>query len=173
MRILHSPLLHFNDRPPAIAVDTVVIHSMFAESTPDPYAAESCVNVLDQCGLSAHFLIDKAGTIVEMVAPEQRAWHAGVSCMPENGGSREGVNDFSIGVELVGEPTSSFTDAQYQSVVALVQMLSARFPIRFIVGHDEIARPYGRKVDPGPGFDWAKLESLLPEYTVIRTGGIG
>lgn len=46
---------------------------------------------------SAHFVIDETGNVVQMIPTNRRAWHAGRSIYK---GVR-GVNDFSVGVELV------------------------------------------------------------------------
>ena len=48
--------------------------------------------------VSAHFLVRRDGAIVQFVATDMRAWHAGVSQW--NG--RDRCNDFSIGIELEG-----------------------------------------------------------------------
>lgn len=46
---------------------------------------------------SAHLIIDRDGAVVQMVAFNRRAWHAGKS----RWGNLEGMNGYSIGVELV------------------------------------------------------------------------
>lgn len=46
---------------------------------------------------SAHLVIDRDGSIVQMVAFNRRAWHAGKS----KWGNLEGMNHYSIGIELV------------------------------------------------------------------------
>jgi len=46
---------------------------------------------------SAHFVVDRDGGIVQMVELDKRAWHAGQSVW----GSLQGLNQFSIGIELV------------------------------------------------------------------------
>jgi N-acetyl-anhydromuramyl-L-alanine amidase AmpD len=33
------------------------------------------------------------------------------------------------------------------------------YAIEDIVGHEDVARPVGRKVDPGPKFPWDKINS--------------
>ncbi|MFI8615973.1 N-acetylmuramoyl-L-alanine amidase [Acidovorax sp. NPDC077693] len=46
---------------------------------------------------SAHLVIDRDGSIVQMVPFDRRAWHAGKS----RWGNLEGMNQYSIGIELV------------------------------------------------------------------------
>lgn len=46
---------------------------------------------------SSHLVIDRDGTIVQMVAFNRRAWHAGKS----KWGNLDGLNQYSIGIELV------------------------------------------------------------------------
>lgn len=109
--------------------------------------------------VSAHFLIQRTGDILQFVNTQQRAWHAGVSqCL-----GRDCVNDFSIGIELEGwdEATDGFTTAQYQALTELCQQLMQYYSIerKHIFGHSDIAP--GRKNDPGPYFDWQQLFSEL------------
>lgn len=101
--------------------------------------------------VSAHFLVRRDGALVQFVRCADRAWHAGASCWA--GAAR--CNDFSIGIELEGVDDEPYEDAQYDTLVALVAALRARYPIEDVVGHSDIAP--GRKTDPGPAFDWARL----------------
>ena len=108
--------------------------------------------------VSAHFLIRRDGRLIQYVPVNRRAWHAGDSCF----GERERCNDFSIGVELEGEDTTPYEDAQYRRLAELVQLLRAQLPslaAADIVGHCDISP--GRKTDPGEAFDWQYLSSLL------------
>ena len=50
-----------------------------------------------QAQASAHLVIDRDGSIGQLVAFNRRAWHAGKS----KWGSLEGMNNYSIGIELV------------------------------------------------------------------------
>ena len=103
--------------------------------------------------VSAHFLIRRDGELVQFVATNKRAWHAGQSCF----NNRDNVNDFSIGVELEGIDDGPFEDAQYDTLVRLTQVLMSAYPAikkQNVVAHSDIAP--GRKTDPGDLFDWAR-----------------
>lgn len=107
--------------------------------------------------VSAHYVVEEDGNVLNLVAEDKRAWHAGVSAW--NG--ILDVNSASIGVEIVngghefGLP--GFHDAQINSVIHLCQGILRRHAIPWhnIVGHNEIAPD--RKLDPGEKFPWAKL----------------
>ena len=71
----------------------------------------------------------------------------------------ERCNDFSSGIELEGCDDLPFEDAQYWRLAELIGGLRELYPIRDIVGHSDVAP--GRKTDPGPRFDWSKLQSRL------------
>lgn len=154
------PLTHFNKRPSDISIDTLVIHSMYCPSAPmgQEFDVDRCVQTLEQAQVSAHYTIDRSGQVYAHVEEQQRAWHAGVSRMPGSDG-RENVNDFSIGIELIGSPESGFTDAQYSSLVDLSLEISSRHNIKNFVGHDQISP--GRKSDPGPAFDWTRYMDAM------------
>ena len=81
--------------------------------------------------------------------------HAGLSSWQ----GRERCNDYSIGVELEGTDERPYTARQYRRLAALVRRLAARWPIVDVAGHSDVAP--GRKTDPGPSFDWARLRALL------------
>jgi AmpD protein len=118
----------------------------------DP-AAHPYYETIADLRVSSHFLIRRNGELVQFVACNDRAWHAGASCW--NG--RERCNDFSIGIELEGSDDVAYEDAQYETLGALVDALRARYPIADVVGHSDIAP--GRKTDPGPAFDWSRLRA--------------
>lgn len=58
---------------------------------------------------SAHYVIDRDGSIVQMVKDEDRAWHAGKSSLY----GRNNVNDFSIGIELVNWGLLKYIDRKF------------------------------------------------------------
>ncbi len=108
--------------------------------------------------VSSHFLIDRSGSITQYVPLDKKAWHAGDSLFA----GRSNCNDFSIGVELEGTDFEPFTDAQYDSLVALSVVLLNEYPginLDRIVGHSDVAPQ--RKTDPGPFFQWDRYRQLL------------
>ncbi|SDW83538.1 AmpD protein [Pseudomonas syringae] len=168
--VQHCPSPNFNARPDG-EISLLVIHNISLppaqfktgkvqaffrnqlDSSEHPYFAG-----IAELRVSAHFLIERDGDVIQFVSCLDRAWHAGVSSFH----GREGCNDFSIGIELEGTDEQSFTDAQYHALIELTGQLRQAFaditPER-ICGHSDIAP--GRKTDPGPCFDWARFRANL------------
>ena len=94
--------------------------------------------------------------IFNLVAEQDRAWHAGVSSW-EN---RNNINDHSIGIEIVnkGEGFPPYNKQQINALIDLCQDILKRYsditPTR-VIGHSDIA--IGRKIDPGASFPWYEL----------------
>lgn len=91
--------------------------------------------------VSAHFLIDRDGTILRLQPETRYARH----CI--------GLNHISIGVENVGDEARwPLTDAQVAANAALVRDLARRFPITHLLGHHEAAgfagHAYHVELDP-------------------------
>ena len=105
--------------------------------------------------VSAHFLIRRDGSLIQYVPTDKRAWHAGVSQWK----GREKCNDFSIGVELEGADDVPFAEPQYETLARLIRDLEKRYGKLDVAGHSDIAP--GRKSDPGPWVDWARLRASL------------
>ena len=166
MRIVDSP--NHDDRPPGTEVTLIVLHSI--SLPPGEYGGQAIEHLFTNCldpgahpyfreicalKVSSHYLVRRDGELIQFVAPEKRAWHAGASSWR----GRERCNDFSIGIELEGSEEDAFTSAQYRRLAALIRRLGETFPLRDIAAHSEIAP--GRKTDPGPRFDWTRLLSSL------------
>ncbi len=105
---------------------------------------------------SAHYVIGKDGQIVQMVAEEKKAWHAGKSYWQ----GESGCNAFSIGIEIVNEGENKgipYTPEQYEAAIFLGKRIVEKYgiPAHRVVGHSDIA-PY-RKIDPGKHFNWKLL----------------
>lgn len=164
----HLPSPNFGPRPAATDIDLIVVHSI--SLPPGQYGGTAVqalfTNKLDWDAhpyyqsirglqVSAHFYIQRNGQVWQFVDCRQRAWHAGASCYRGRGQ----CNDDSIGIELEGLEGETFESAQYVALSALCSDLAQRYPIAHIAGHEHIAP--GRKADPGPGFDWTRLQAAL------------
>jgi AmpD protein len=101
--------------------------------------------------VSSHLLIKRCGEALQFVDFENKAWHAGVSKYNE----LENCNDFSIGIELEGADDIKYTQQQYKKLDEILEFLIQKYPIKYIVGHNEIAPQ--RKTDPGESFEWGKI----------------
>jgi N-acetylmuramoyl-L-alanine amidase len=111
--------------------------------------------------VSAHYTIDRDGTVISHVPEDKRAWHAGQSRMSDG---RTCVNDFSVGIELVNlnDGIDPFPGAQIDALRELIKTINARYPIMNIIPHYECAYPPGRKSDPcGFNADW--IDDLLSD----------
>lgn len=164
----HCVSPNFGPRPEKGIIDLVVIHSI--SLPPGMYGTGQVerlfTNTLDWDAhpyfqtirgleVSAHFFIDRQGDLTQYVSVHDRAWHAGKSCWR----GRHNCNDDSVGIELEGLEGSTFEPAQYEVLAQLCSQLSLSWPIAHVAGHEHIAP--GRKLDPGPGFDWARLQRHL------------
>ena len=159
---------NFGPRPTGEMVDLALIHSI--SLPPGEYGGDAIerlfTNRLDWDAhpyfqsirgleVSAHFLIRRNGQALQFVSCDSRAWHAG----PSTWQGRENCNDFSIGIELEGLEGTPFDAAQYRSLARLLNSLASRYRLTAVAGHEHVAP--GRKLDPGPGFDWARLARAL------------
>lgn len=150
---IQHPSPNFGARRQGARPDMVILHYTGMES------AEAAAERLCDPGaeVSAHYLIDIDGTVLAMVAEDQRAWHAGVSAW----GTVQDVNSRSIGIELAnpghfhGYPP--FPEPQMAALSALLQGILGRWsiPPERVLGHGCVSP--GRKIDPGEKFDWRRL----------------
>ncbi|WP_419832717.1 N-acetylmuramoyl-L-alanine amidase [Endozoicomonas atrinae] len=140
-----------------IPVDYLVIHytAVDLKDTLDIFMnPESCV--------SSHLVIDTDGEIYELVdclnGHAYRGWHAGVSEWE----GVQGLNDCSIGIELVNYNGNvfPFTEEQYQSLHWVMARFKEHYPNlrnpERVIGHEHIAGFRG-KADPGVLFDWSRF----------------
>lgn len=155
-------------------IDVVVIHYMSAvERNPvNPYGFDNVISLFCEFGVSSHYLINRAGALFRLVPLKFKAWHCGGSIMPGEDG-RRGVNDFSIGIELMATQESGFTPMQYSSLGLLCRDIEESYGRSMTyVGHDQIAGERAvelglrkePKVDPGPLFMWERF------YRELRQG---
>ena len=153
MRLVECPSPNHDERPRGAPIDMLVLHYTGMKT-----GEEALARLCDpKARVSAHYTIDRDGTVYAHVAEERRAWHAGVSWWA----GETNVNARSIGIELVNpghefgyEP---FPDPQIESLIDLAGDIIERHAIRpaRVVGHSDVAP--ARKTDPGELFPWAQL----------------
>ena len=140
------------------AIDTVVIHTAYSVDG-DPYNPQNLYAIFKKYNVTPHYMIARDGAIYEMANENDIAHHAGKSKMKDG---REGVNAFSIGVELINSTEDTPTPSQYNSLAKLITDIKSRHKIEHIVGHRDIAP--GRKTDPW-NFDFAVLYAAIDAQT--------
>ena len=160
--MIDTPSPNFNERK--LPVSMIVLHY-----TGMADAASALARLCDPVAeVSAHYLVDKDGTVHRLVAEDKRAWHAGKSRWR----GIEDVNSASIGIEIVNPGHElgyrPFSEEQIDALVPLVAEIKERHGITRgnVVGHSDIAPM--RKQDPGELFPWhrlARLRLALPRPT--------
>ena len=160
---------HFSDRTSII--DTIVLHYISASNInkEDPYNIVDVVNILTKpieyknktIKVSVHYLIDRDGIVYQLVDDCKCAWHAGKSKMPDGKNVKGSVNDFSIGIELVGMKDDEFAKLQYRGLSKLLKKLVSKYDIKRknILGHEDVAPK--RKIDPGDLFNWDIVDDVF------------
>jgi len=140
-----QPSPNFGERAP----NFVVIHFTGSDS------AAAALRTLSspRTEVSAHYLIVRDGTIIQLVDERARAWHAGES----QWGSSIDLNSASIGVELDNNGREPYPQTQIDALLSLLSDLTQRYriPAANVLGHSDVAPR--RKVDPGPLFPWRAL----------------
>lgn len=140
---------NFGPRRDGLRPELVVLHYT---------AMDSCSGALKAlCDpareVSAHYLISEAGEVMALVDEAMRAWHAGAG----EWAGRGDVNSRSIGIELANPGNAPFAARQIAALEALLPGILARWsiPPKGVIAHSDMAP--GRKIDPGPRFDWHRL----------------
>lgn len=108
--------------------------------------------------VSSHYVVNGDGSVVQLVAENRRAWHAGKSTWK----GETDINSHSVGIEIAnpGHPTlPDFPSAQIEAVIALCRDVATRWSIapERVLAHSDVA-PI-RKIDPGERFPWDRLHA--------------
>lgn len=156
---------------PAITPRMIVVHWTAIPSLQGSYDAFKDARLPNSRGditaagalnVSAHYLIDRDGTIYDLMPDTLMARHV------------IGLNHCAIGIENVGgTPDTPLTSEQLKANKWLIRELSGKYPIRYLIGHYEYTRFEGhplwkerdsayrtKKTDPGTDF-MRKLRSAL------------
>ena len=127
----------------------IVLHYTAMDS-----AEAACARLCDPAAeVSAHYLITGKGETVPLVPEDQRAWHAGAG----EWRGQDDINSRSIGIELDNRGNHPFSEPQMATLETLLRGIMQRWsiPPEGVIGHSDMAP--GRKIDPGPRFDWPRL----------------
>jgi len=117
-------------------------------------AARGDISSAGALNVSAHYLVDRDGTIYQLMPDTLMARHT------------IGLNHCAIGIENVGgTPETPLTPEQLKADAWLVRNLASRYPIRYLIGHYEYTAFVGHplwleqdsayrteKTDPGQEF---------------------
>src|SRR5687767_14732277 len=150
---LWCPSPNYEPRRGARTVDMLILHYT---------GMESCEAALDrltskEAECSSHYLVDDDGSIMQLVAEKERAWHAGQSLWA----GEIDLNSCSIGIEIHNPGHDfdypDFPDAEMRAVEELCLDILSRhaIPAHRVLAHSDVAP--GRKRDPGEKFDWERL----------------
>ncbi|UWR21551.1 N-acetylmuramoyl-L-alanine amidase [Sulfitobacter sp. S190] len=129
----------------------IVLHYTAMQSA-EAAAARLCDPAAE---VSAHYLLARDGTLLTLVDESLRAWHAGAG----EWHGQDDINSRSIGIEIDNDGVCGFPEEQMAALEDLLGAIMARWdiPPEGVIGHSDMAP--GRKFDPGPLFDWERLEA--------------
>ena len=144
---------NFNEREGYDAPNMIVLHYTGMKT-----GEEAIERLCDpESEVSAHYVIDEKGKLVELVDVVKRAWHAGKSYWR----GETDINSASIGIELVNPGHEygykAFSDKQIRALIKLCRELMIKYNIAAtrVLGHSDVA--LDRKLDPGHLFPWTDL----------------
>ncbi|UOE38311.1 N-acetylmuramoyl-L-alanine amidase [Chryseobacterium oryzae] len=117
---------------------------------------ESARNTLkkqSKLNVSSQFIIDRDGTVYQLMEPYQFARHT------------IGLNYCAIGIENIGSKTQPLTEKQVVANAQLIRLLTQKYKIEYLIGHSEYgafrnsklwketdSKYFTEKEDPGKDF---------------------
>ncbi|MBI1273713.1 MAG: N-acetylmuramoyl-L-alanine amidase [Alphaproteobacteria bacterium] len=149
----HRPSPNFDARALGKQIDYIILHYTGMEN-----AEAALARLTDPAAkVSAHYVVGERGDIIQLVAEEDRAWHAGESFWR---GERD-INSRSVGIELVNPGHAlgyrPFPHKQIAAARALTTDIMKRHFIepQGVLAHSDVAPQ--RKEDPGELFPWREF----------------
>ena len=144
-------VLHWTEIPSAETTFKVFNRSTLPGARKE-IASASPLNV------SAHYLVDRDGTIFKLLPDTTFARHV------------IGLNYCAIGVENIGGTKQPLTDAQLKANEQLIRQLKSKYPIEYVIGHYEYTRFKGTKLwkETDPGYSTFKTDPGKDFMSKIR-----
>lgn len=144
----------------------------------DPYQIDRIANIFREYGVDSHYVIDRTGTVYQFIKDEDIANHAGLGSWENKPQFKDNMNQYSIGIELMGIGTKEemlsvlgiqannevnakdrgYTNEQYEALNGLLLYLIREYSIsaKNIITHQEYDPT--RKWDPGILFNWNEID---------------
>ena len=144
----------------------------------DPYNLDLIRQTFIDYDLSIHYIVDRDGTVYCYIPENVVSWHAGEGTWKNDEKYTNKLNYYAIGIEIVAmgsqadmaqyltaseyyaldQDLMGYTDAQYESLRALVADICNRYDIpqtrEYVLGHQDYSPT---KNDPGELFDWSRI----------------
>lgn len=189
LRIIERPCARHDRRPAGGRPEVVVIHFSATLTVEEIFQ----IFLHGPTPVSAHYVIGDEGDVWRLVDERLRAWHAGRSAFAgrpavndfsvgielRNAGrltpGADGRGLFTVlgapfrpgnpALPAQGDWWESYAEPQMRSLIRLCREICGQhgIPPDHVVGHSDVALPPGRKIDPGPLFDWRRLRAELAE----------
>lgn len=159
---------------PITGIRAVVIHATAGSSS------EGAVSVIKSRSASFHWLVPDEneaahGKNVWATCHEaRRAWHVRNQASHQDVYfGEEGVNDYSLGIEIVNTVASSdrYSDWQVAATSQIVRYCWEKYPnLKYIVSHAKLDPD--RRDDPGAHFPWDKFRDMVLNSPVDSGGAV-
>ena len=135
-------------QPKMVVVIPTFEKSFFAfNSSTLPNARQELQNA-SQLNVSAHYLIDRDGTVYHLMPDTLLARHV------------IGLNYCAIGIENVGDGSKNpLTEEQFRANYLLIKQLQRKYKIEYLIGHHEYTKFKGSKI-------WKETD---PNYQTVKS----
>ncbi|PWK75562.1 N-acetylmuramoyl-L-alanine amidase [Aminobacter sp. AP02] len=144
-------------------IRAIVIHATAGASS------EGAVSVIKSRSASFHWLVPDeneaahAKNVWATCHEARRAWHVrNTASHPDVYFGEQGVNDYSLGIEIVNMVASSdrYSDWQVAATAQIVRYCWEKYPnLKYIVSHAKLDPT--RRTDPGAHFPWDKFRETV------------
>ena len=149
------------ERPEGTKINTIVITYTSTEGD-----INKAVTTMFNTGTSVHYTIKADGFQDQHHSESQKAFFAGAS----HWHGAYGVNDYGIGIMLVNDAKSPFSDPQIDQLITLIKDINIRHKTTMeVVGLGEVN---SKHIAPGAFFPWGKLAEAGIGKTITFPEGI-